>query len=215
MGEAGRGGYESVVVRSAKPTGIPEEIARRYSPVSRRVAMNSWIRGSDFAVPTILCSVLRSEGTFLAPSSERDDSDTGWRCYEARHSRARGNLRRHKTRDLRWIRHRLNRSEVPVTLYICIRMHIRSTCQTSDGPRSARDKLRVEYGRFAPFTIFPLSCFDGISIVVECARSNFYLLFRIQCAIYFRESLFPQQNCRSVNDSRGINDIEYKLLFAN
>lgn len=151
--------------------------------------------------------------TFLAPSSsERDNSDTGWRCYEARYSRvcrnSNRNSRRYDTQDLRRIRHRLNRPRhVYIYVYACVRvcvcMHIRLMCQIFDGPQSGRNKLRAEYGRFVRI---PLSCFVGISIAVECARSNFYLLFQIQCAIYFRENLSPQQNCRSVNDSRGIND---------
>jgi len=177
-------GYVSVVARSAKPLGIPEEIARRYSPVSRASSPESrWhssVRGKGGFVVSLPFASEDVSGNILNRALRGDDSDTEWRCYETRYSPARGNSAAPRNSKSLANSEPFKSPEVSSSSFIYTRYIHKCVSTVSSLWQSLVLDLttrRTSYGRNMGVSMslrcsalgISLSCFDSVSIVVECA----------------------------------------------
>lgn len=158
-------GYVSVVVRFAKPPEIPEEIARRYPPVSQeapasRVRWHSGVRWKGCFAYSLLRKT--SRGTFLAVFG--GTTIPTWMTLLRGKTFARGNSRQRKISNLRWIQGHLNVSMSRRTLcvYVCVYRHVNSPTI------SGMDKLRTEYRHFDFTSLFCMYFAEPFWWAIDC-----------------------------------------------
>lgn len=162
-------GYVSVVVRFAKPPEIPEEIARRYPPVSReapasRVRWHSGVRWKGCFAYSLLRKT--SRGTFLVVFGGDDHPDMDdvvtrqdicpWKFAAAQDFKSPVNSGSFK---------RLHVSSHFMCVCVC-----ESACQFSN-----YRNIDISISLHCSVCI-SLSRFDELSIAIGCARSKFDLL---------------------------------------